>query len=160
MRVVQPAEKLRGKKKHALGVKYDDRYEGIVSSKEHQALMAQREIGSLGNPCFSYARCPRYHRLHSKANAREHARLAAELEKAAEGGAKLSKASWKKKAASELAKWEQDSKEEEATNNLWALVVHADEVRPLEPAECKRDGYVHGLQIINDRKCLTVVRQN
>ena len=121
-------------------------------------MMVQREIGSLGNPCFSYDRCPRYKRLHDRANEREHARLGLELDRAAGGAdAKLSRASWKKRAAKELAKWEEDNKEADGANSsLWALAVHSDEVRPMPAEESAAEGYTHALVITNDRKSLTV----
>ena len=134
------------------------RDDAILNSKEHEALVAEGEISSLGNPYFSYDRCPRYNRLHKIAIEKEHRRLDAVLEPpGGEKGAKLSAASWKKKAAQEIARWERERKL--ADNNpqsLWQMVCTAEEIRTFTPAQCKAEGYKHAMLIINDKQTMTV----
>lgn len=127
--------------------------------------MAEKEVGALANPCFSYDRCPRYERLNEVAAAREQVRLALELGPAAVPGVKveggkpppLTAASWRKRAQKEMARWEVERKEnDDPRNTMWALIVFSDGVRRLSAEECDRDGYVQAFVVTKDNKTVTV----
>ena len=130
----------------------------ILTSKEHEALVAESEIGELQNPYFSYERCPRYTRLHEFSVDKERKRLDKVLDEAAGGeGQKLSAASWRKKAAQEISRWEEERKHsDDRSQSLWLVVVHADEIRTLSAADCARDGYRSAMLIIRDKQVLLV----
>ena len=58
----------------------------------------------------------------------------ATTQKSGDKSKKLSAASWKKKTAAEIARWEKERKEtDENPQSLWPVVVHAQEIRWVLP---------------------------
>lgn len=153
-RTQMPKKKARGRKK-GLREKGAEEKEAF-----REKLRAERELAAIGNPHFSYDRCPRYGRLHEVAASKDDARVKARMDQLAErSGGTISDTAWKKLVADELAAMEAERREVDENPQLsspWYLTVMADEIRTLPKEEAERDGYVHALLIIHDKQTVTV----